>query len=140
MSYSIKMDEKNDTYAVDGTTGYSINQMNYATMRKVIMTTFYIQCGLQPAYMNFQHYKKLLKVNTEKVIWPVRRSLAGQLLSPVLAASSPCPTAPRCSCSGHTGQGQACVCWGGAMEPALCSQDGHSASWRLKSFIHSLVL
>lgn len=42
MGYSIKMDEKNGMYDVDGMTGYFVHEMNYATVRKVTMTTFYI--------------------------------------------------------------------------------------------------
>lgn len=111
MGYSIKMDERNGMYDVDGITGYFVHEMNYATVRKV-MTTFYINCGLQSAYMNFRFLpntiKKLSKVNTEIVVCLVR-SLAGQLLTPVPAAFPPCPTAPCYSCSGHTGGPGVCL-------------------------------
>lgn len=127
------MDEKNGMYAVDGTTGYSINQMNYATVEKSYYDNFLYQRGLQPAYMNFQHYKKLLRVNTEKVIWPVGRSLAGQLLSPVPAPWV--PAAPALDTQGRrVSAGE--EPWNQPCAHTMAIQRAGD----LKSFIHSLVL
>lgn len=93
MSYSIRLNEKKQQ-DINGTTQYSINQMNCAIVRKSIMTTFtskWFKTCLQQLCVFFNTIKReLLTVMQRKRFWAARRKPVCQVLS----GSLPIPQIP----------------------------------------------